>query len=91
MATQAVTKVQTAVQCAVRTTAARPAPRAAAVTPAHVGRTAVFAPRPMGAARARSTVAVQASANGTGLPIDLRGEAWEAVGAPGHARQGLNC
>lgn len=57
-------------------------------SPAHIGSAAALQPR-LGAVRARSSVAVkvQASANGTGLPIDLRGESGGvAIGADGGRR-----
>ena len=79
MATQAVCKAQAAVVGALaRTSAARPTAHSAVLAPMHVGKAQVFVPkRPMGV-RSRAMTTVTAAANGSGLPIDLRGEACPA-------------
>ncbi len=68
------------VVCALRTSVARPVAPGVVAAPLKASHVAALVPqRAMAARRARSTVAVQASANGTGLPIDLRGEARECL------------
>lgn len=63
------------VVCALRTSVARPVAPSAVAAPLKTSHVTALAPqRAMAARRARSTVAVQASANGSGLPIDLRGK-----------------
>jgi hypothetical protein len=74
MASQAVCKAQGVVVSALRTSVARPVPCKGTLAPMHSGKTQIFAPqRPMGV-RSRKMTTVTAAVNGTGLPIDLRGE-----------------
>jgi hypothetical protein len=66
---------QGAVVRAVTASVARPAPCRAPLAPGHAGAAWAFAPqRPQGLRSRRMATAVQAASNGTGLPIDLRGE-----------------
>ena len=76
MASQAVCKAQGVVVGALRNSVARPTPNAGVLAPMQGGKAQLFAPqRAMAARGARKlTTVTKAAANGTGLPIDLRGE-----------------
>ena len=57
-------------------------PAGTPVAPSYAGNTSVFMPQRPLSVRSRRMVTAVKAANGTGLPIDLRGEPWGAPRGP---------
>lgn len=75
MATQAVCKAQGVVASAIRSSVTRPVASLSSAAPLQSRKANVFVPqRPMGLRSRKLTTVTSAAANGTGLPIDLRGK-----------------